>query len=104
MPRSEHSSLVPIILEIKAEITRRQPTPRNQNRIDLQVHGKAYPYISSGSIFGCGSTHETVEEAKNELQSFLKIQKQWFKESYHRRIYIKLETSNHVKLLQTQLF
>ena len=97
------TSRIPIILAITATITKRELTPQNQHPISLNINGKAHPYVSSGSDFGAGSTHDTVDEALKDLHQWISQQKQWFTESYHRPIIVKLETINEVTTKQQNL-
>jgi hypothetical protein len=97
------TSRIPIILTITAKITKRELTPQNQHPISLNINGKAHPYVSSGSDFGAGSSHDTVEEALKDLHEWISQQKQWFTESYHRPITVKLETVNEVTTKQQNL-
>ena len=97
------TSRIPIILTITAKITKRELTPQNQHPISLDINGKAHPYVSSGSDFGAGSSHDTVEEAVKDLNDWIQSQKAWFTESYHRPITVKLETVNDVTTKQQNL-
>jgi len=96
------TSQIPITLEITAKITKRELTSENQHPISLDIDGKAYPYVSSGSFFGLCSSHDTVEEAVKSLHEWISQQKQWFK-CYGRRIIVKLETVNEVTVKQQNL-
>jgi len=97
------TSRIPIILTITAKITKRELTPQNQHPISLNIDGKAHPYVSSGSDFGAGSSHDTVDEALKDLHEWISQQKQWFTESYHRPIIVKLDTINEVTTKQQNL-
>ena len=97
------TSRIPIILEITAKITKRELTPQNQHPISLNIDGKAHPYVSSGSDFGYVSSHDTLDEALKDLHEWISQQKQWFTESYHRPIIVKLETVNDVTTKQQNL-
>ena len=93
---------IPITLDMVARISRREPTVENKHPISLDIDGKAYPYVSSGSFFGLYSSHDTVEEAVKSLHEWISQQKQWFK-CYGRRIIVKLETVNEVTVKQQNL-
>jgi hypothetical protein len=95
-PKNTSSSHIPIILEITAKISKRELTPQNPHPISLDINGKAHPYVSSGSDFGSASSHDTVEEATNSLHEWIKQQKSWFLESYHRPIVMELNTMNEI--------
>ena len=98
------TSTIPIILDITAKISKREPSQQNPDLISLMVNGTAGPYVSSGSFFGACSSHDTVEEATNSLHEWIKQQKQWFIESYARHIIVKSHVENEVnKLKQSTL-
>jgi hypothetical protein len=85
---SEFVNLELLWLEIVARIEKRQPTELNPHPIGLWIEGRAYPDVSSGSRFGCVTSHDTVEEALEELHKIVEAEKKWFS-SYGRPVAVK---------------
>jgi len=75
-------------LEIVARIEKRQPTELSPHPIALWIEGRAYPDVSSGSPFGGVTSHDTVEEALEELHKTVEAEKNWFS-CYGRPVVVK---------------
>jgi hypothetical protein len=75
-------------LEIVARIEKCQPTELNPHPIALWIEGRAYPHVSSGSHFGSVTSHNTVEEALEELHEIVEAEKKWFSR-YGRPVAVK---------------
>jgi len=88
----------PIILEVTANISRREPTPQNPHLISLWIDSDQYPHVSSKALGGV-SSHDTVEEAKASLQRWIQHTKEWLQD-YRRPIEVKLKVVNQLEKQQ----